>query len=199
MPKLPIDYSKACIYEIVCKDVNVTQRYIGSTTNLTQRRYLHKSVCHNEKARGHNYYVYQFIRENGGFVNWSVVLVEALPDCKDKKSLSKSERKWVDKTRSELNTNIPSRNGKEYRKENYKENKEKRKQAEHKERQYVYNKRYKDKNRSRYNEHQRKYMADKKTEKILGVLCVFLAGRAFLAGARGFGGNIDLPLFQNRG
>jgi hypothetical protein len=111
-----------------------------------------------------------------------MVLVEALPDCKGEKCLSKSERKWVDKTRSELNTNIPSRTGKEYRKEN----KEKRKQAEHKERQTVYNKRYKDKNRGRYNEYQRKYMADKKKKKILGVLCVFLArflwGRALLAG-----------------
>jgi len=114
-----------------------------------------------------------------------MVLVEALLDCKDKKSLSKSERKWVDKTRSELNTNIPSRNGKEYRKENYKENKEKRKQAEHKERQYVYNKRYKDKNRSRYNEHQRNYMADKKTEKILGgFMCIFGVARVSCGGAR---------------
>ena len=34
MPRLAINYENACIYEIVCKDVNVTQRYVGSTTNL---------------------------------------------------------------------------------------------------------------------------------------------------------------------
>jgi hypothetical protein len=118
MPKLPIDYGKACIYEIVCKDVNVTQRYIGKTTNLTQRRYKHKFSCHNEKDPAHNYYVYQIIRANGGFANWSVVLVEALPDCKNKESLSKSERKWVEKTQSELNTYILSRTEKEWREEN---------------------------------------------------------------------------------
>ena len=175
MPKLPIDYSKACIYEIVCKDANVTQRYIGSTTNLTKRRCKHKSVCHNENDHGYNYYVYRFIRDNGGFTNWSVVLVEALPDCKDQKSLSKSERKWFEKKQSELNTNIPSRT------------------------RQVHDKRYRDRNKGRLKEYKRKNRADKKTEKILGVLCVFLTGRAFLAGARVFGGSIDLSLFQNRG
>jgi hypothetical protein len=97
----PIDYSKACIYEIICKDVNVTQRYIGKTTNLAARRSRHRYSCNNEKDPAHNYDVYQIIRANGGFVNWSVVLVEALPDCKDKGSLSKSERQYRAKKKNE--------------------------------------------------------------------------------------------------
>ena len=96
MPKLPINYQKACIYEIVCKDVNITQRYVGSTTNLIQRRREHKKVCNNENIKAYNYYVYQFIRENGGFENWDVVLIEQVIDCKDKENLHKRERYYIE-------------------------------------------------------------------------------------------------------
>ena len=41
MPKTPIDYSKACIYKICCKDVEIVDVYVGSTTNLIQRRKSH--------------------------------------------------------------------------------------------------------------------------------------------------------------
>ena len=50
MPKLPTNYEKACTYEIVYKDINITERDIGSTTNLVQRRRQHKSNCNNEKV-----------------------------------------------------------------------------------------------------------------------------------------------------
>ena len=71
--KMPIDYSNACIYKICCKDLSVKDVYVGSTTNFVQRcqrRRDHKAVCNNEKGRDYNYYVYQFIRENGGWDNW---------------------------------------------------------------------------------------------------------------------------------
>ena len=70
MPKLAVNYDNAFIYEIVYKDVNITERYVGSTTNLIQRRKQHKTACNNEKDKAHNVNVYQFIIENGGFENW---------------------------------------------------------------------------------------------------------------------------------
>jgi hypothetical protein len=122
MPKLPINYQKACIYEIVCKDVNITQRYVGSTTNLIKRRSEHKSNCNNEKIyRHYNQYVYQFIRANGSFDNWDVVLIEQVIDCKDKEHLHKRERFYIEEKKAELNKNIPLKTRKEY----YDENKEK--------------------------------------------------------------------------
>jgi len=45
--------------------------YIGSTNNLKERIYKHKSDYHNEKIRRYNYPLYQFIRtteEKNGFV-----------------------------------------------------------------------------------------------------------------------------------
>jgi hypothetical protein len=160
MPKLPIDYSKACIYEIVCKDVNVTQRYIGKTTNLTQRRGCHKSARHNEFGRGYNTFVYQFIRENGGFVNWSVVLVEALPDCKGEKCLSKSERKWMVGLKSELNRCVPSITREEWLEENKEEVAQNNEMYD-----YDYYKRWRDSNKVKVKGYQQKYKEEKAREK----------------------------------
>jgi hypothetical protein len=109
MPKLPINYENACIYEIVCKDVNITERYVGSTTNLIQRRRDHKSRCNNEKGKDCNQYVYRFIRANGSFENWDVVLIERVIDCKDKEHLHKRERFYIEEKKAELNKNIPLR------------------------------------------------------------------------------------------
>ena len=66
MPKEVIDYSNTIIYKIVCNDPNITDCYVGSTTNIVKRRQSHKSVCNNENSKLFNFYVYQFIRENGG-------------------------------------------------------------------------------------------------------------------------------------
>ena len=118
MPKLPINYENACIYQIVCKDVNITEKYIGSTTNLIQRRRAHKTVCCNDNAKRHNTFVYQFIRENGSFDNWDVVLVEKVIDCKDNQNLHKRERFYIESLKAELNKYIPNRTQKEYREDN---------------------------------------------------------------------------------
>jgi hypothetical protein len=120
MTKLPINYKKACIYEIVCKDVNITERYVGSTTNLIKRRGRHKSCCNNENCKQYNRYVYQFIRANGEWGNWDVVLIEQVIDCKDKEHLHKRERFYIEEKKAELNKCIPLRT----HKENYEENKE---------------------------------------------------------------------------
>ena len=110
MTKLPINYQKACIYEIVCKDVNITERYVGSTTNLIQRRRDHKTNCNNEKGKKYNAFKYQFIRENGEWENWDVVLIEQVIDCKDKQNLHKRERYYIESLKAELNKYIPLQN-----------------------------------------------------------------------------------------
>jgi len=74
-----MDYSKTVMYKIVCKDVEIKELYVGSTTSLVKRRYLHKSDCFNANSKRHNFYVYQFIRENGGWDNWEVIQIEGLP------------------------------------------------------------------------------------------------------------------------
>jgi hypothetical protein len=118
MDKLPISYDNACIYKIVCKDVNITEKYVGSTTNLIQRRIAHKTACNNENCKQYNQYVYQFIRANGSFDNWDVVLIEQVIDCKDKEHLHKQERYYIESLKAELNKYIPNRTVKEYNQDN---------------------------------------------------------------------------------
>jgi predicted GIY-YIG superfamily endonuclease len=123
MPKVPIDYSKGLIYKLVCLDTNVKDIYIGSTTNFNERKRQHKNACNNEVDKHYNYKVYQFIRNNGGFVNWSMELVEYFP-TDDKLKLLKREGELIRESNATLNSKIAGRTEKEYREEYYENNKE---------------------------------------------------------------------------
>jgi len=112
MTKIKFDYSKACIYKIVCRDPEIKDCYVGSTTNLIKRRSQHKCACNSENSKGYNRYKYQFIRENGGFDNWQVLEIEKV-DCKSKEELLRRERYYVEKLHASLNKNIPNRTKKE--------------------------------------------------------------------------------------
>lgn len=50
--------------------------YIGSTTNLAVRKSAHKRRCRDPEMRGHNYKVYKYIREKGGFNNFILEVIE---------------------------------------------------------------------------------------------------------------------------
>lgn len=121
MPKLPINYSNAIIYKIVCNDINITDCYVGSTTNFTKRKGEHKSKCKN-----YDYKIYQVIRANGDWINWSMILVEEFPTT-SKILLEQRERYWIETLGATLNSCIPSRSEKEH----YQEYKEEFKQKHH--------------------------------------------------------------------
>ena len=55
MPKNIIDYSKGVIYEIVCRDINIPNKYAGSTCNFTKRKSGHKSACNIETIKSKNW------------------------------------------------------------------------------------------------------------------------------------------------
>ena len=103
----PIDRSKTMIYKIVCRDVSITDLYVGSTTNITMRRSCHRRVCNNPGGKGYNTYVYDFIRDNGGWDNWELILVENYPECTTGEEGRKRERYWCDKLDASLNTRQP--------------------------------------------------------------------------------------------
>ena len=124
MPRLPIDYSKTIIYKICCNDVNITDVYVGHTTDLIRRRRAHKFSSSNESNREYNYYKYKFIRENGGWDNWCIVPVEEYP-CENVNQARIRERYWIEELKAELNKQVPSRAYKEYREDNKEKIKEK--------------------------------------------------------------------------
>ena len=68
------------IYKFVCRDKSVTEFYIGSTKNLQRRIGQHKHSYHNIISKEYNYKVYKFMRVNGGWSNWEIVVIKKLPN-----------------------------------------------------------------------------------------------------------------------
>jgi hypothetical protein len=147
-----VNYENSVIYKIYCKDENIKDVYVGSTTNFQKRKWAHKTKCCNTKSECYNRYVYKFIRENGNWENWNFEILEKVK-CKDIKELHLYERKWFDKMNSTLNCDVPNRTRKEWRKDNrdrlnkkkkeyYQKNKHKNKEYYEKNKEVILKKRY---------------------------------------------------------
>lgn len=119
MPKTPIDYSKTSIYKICCNDTNITECYVGHTTNFTKRKNTHKYSCNTETHYTYKLQVYQYIRANGGWENWSMIQIEEFA-CENQLQAKSRERYWIETLKPKLNCSIPTRTDKEY----YNDNKE---------------------------------------------------------------------------
>jgi predicted RND superfamily exporter protein len=165
MPKTPMDYSKTIIYKIVCNDLSIKESYVGHTTDMTNRKWGHKSVCNNEKNKSYNLKIYQIIRENGGWDNWSMVLVEKFP-CKDKYEACKREREVYEELEAKMNMVIPyitQEETKEYHKKYREEHQEQLKQyikqyrEEHQEEIKEQDKEYREKNKEKIKQYSKQY------------------------------------------
>tara|TARA_R110000765_G_C18566440_1_gene564405 strand:- start:57 stop:551 length:495 start_codon:yes stop_codon:yes gene_type:complete len=137
------DYSKTIIYKICCKNLDVKEIYVGSTCNFTKRKGEHKKDSIFENRKNHNSKVYKFIRENGGFDNWDMVMIEEY-SCENKMQKTQRERYWCEELKSELNSNVPGRSKKESN-EAYR--------SQHRNQLCQYSKEYNEKNK----EHRKKY------------------------------------------
>jgi hypothetical protein len=127
MPRVAINYQNTIIYKIVCKDISITDCYVGATTNFTKRKYTHKDACNHEEHKRHNLNVYVFIRAHGGWYNWEIIPIEKFP-CVDMYQSLKQERYWIETLKATLNTYIPLRNKHEYYEKNKSEILEKNRQ-----------------------------------------------------------------------
>ena len=140
MPKQPINYDKTIMYRIVCKNPEIKDCYVGSTTDLKSRKQNHKNCCNRETSKKYNFNVYTFIREHNGWDNWDMLEIEKYKAI-DQPDQAKRERYWLEFYGATLNSQIPSRTQKEheeYQKEYREENKEDKKE---------YNKIYREKNK----------------------------------------------------
>lgn len=119
MPRKNIDYSKAVIYKIVCRDLSVKDLYVGSTTDLRKRKSKHKHNCTSCGNPSYGAPVYKFIRDHGNWENWDTVLVEKYP-CTSSDELLARERHFIELLGATLNKYVPTRTKKEYQ-ESHKE------------------------------------------------------------------------------
>ena len=84
--------SFSCVYSFQCKDKEVKEFYIGSTKEYSNRRCKHK----NKYINNYTYPLYQFIRQNGGWDNWDMI-VEVKTD-----HLSKEDRLILEQVYKDL-------------------------------------------------------------------------------------------------
>ncbi len=62
MPRKTIDHDNTQFYKIVCKDLQLTDCYVGQTTNFATRKSAHKHTARNENAKDHKSHLYQYIK-----------------------------------------------------------------------------------------------------------------------------------------
>jgi len=134
MPRLPKDYSNTIIYKIVCNDVDIKECYVGHTTNFVKRKSQHKRNCNNITYEKHNLPVYQFIRENNGWDNFNMVMIEEY-NAENRLQAETRERYWIETLQSKLNKKLPTQTFKEWYDKNKEEHNKKSRiyQQEHKE------------------------------------------------------------------
>ena len=175
MPKVPMDYSKCCIYKIEHID-DEKLVYVGHTTNFDKRKIAHKSDCKNDNGKHYNLKVYQMIRENGGWEKFLMLEVEKYP-CNDRREADRRENEVIKELKSSMNTINSFRTQdeiteykKEYDTNYYEENKEK--IQEQKKEYYEENKpkiqeqvkKYRENNKTKIQEQKKKYRENNKTK-----------------------------------
>ena len=106
MPKTEIDYSNTIIYKIICKDTTVTDVYVGHTTNFVQRKHGHKQSCINDKSPNYKCKLYEVIRKNGGWCNWSMEILNFF-NCQDHYEARQKEQEYFVSLNATLNSIEP--------------------------------------------------------------------------------------------
>lgn len=106
MPKTDIDYSNTIIYKITCNDESIRDLYVGHTTNFVQRKHAHKISCTNIKSSNYNCRLYNVIRNNGGWDNWKMEIINFF-NCKDHYEARKKEQEYFMLLKATLNSIEP--------------------------------------------------------------------------------------------
>ena len=75
-----IDYSKTVIYKIKCKQSEIKSVFFGHTTSIYKCKYDIRNNC----IKGKTGEMYDTIRENGGFDNWTIYIIERYRECMTK-------------------------------------------------------------------------------------------------------------------
>ena len=106
MPKITIDYSNTIIYKIYCNNPENKDLYVGHTTNFVQRKHNHKQSCMNSKSPCYNLKLYQVIRSNGGWDNWTMEILNFFK-CKNGYEARMKEQEYFTLLGATLNSIEP--------------------------------------------------------------------------------------------
>ena len=143
-------------------DLNITDCYVGNTTEFTKRKSNQKSQCCNESNQKYNLPLCKFIRDNGGWSNWSMVEIDKYP-CSDGNEAKARVRFWYEQLNATLNKQIPNQTKAEWSVKDRVKNKEqiaeynKEYYNNNKEKIVEYGKEYRENNREKIAECKKEY------------------------------------------
>lgn len=102
---MPPNYSNTKIYMIYCNNPNISDIYIGYTTmDIKERMKVHDRCTRNPANKSYTNRQFTFIRENGGWSNWSYRIIDEQICC-SKKEARELEKYWMRHYNPSLNTN----------------------------------------------------------------------------------------------
>jgi len=141
------------IYKLIKKDaLNDDMVYIGSTENINVRMSRHKINCNNIKSHKYNYKVYKYIRDNGGWNEWTHEIIDEV-EVALREDAARYEGEYIIKydAINKLNDIVPGRTNKE----RYERNKVQIKQ---------YQKEYREQNKEHLLQKQKEYRKQNKEQ-----------------------------------
>jgi predicted GIY-YIG superfamily endonuclease len=96
---------KIYYYIIRCLDESITDCYVGQTLNIKNRIREHKSRSNNPNDASYNKRLYRFIRQHGGFDNWTIEMIDSI-NLYDKSTALAFEQSFIIFHSSTLNSNL---------------------------------------------------------------------------------------------
>jgi hypothetical protein len=148
MPKNAINYENTIFYKIVCKDLDVSDCYVGHTTGFAKRKQQHKRLFFDFNSKAWGSKVYQVMRDNGGWENWTMLEIEKR-SCVDSSDARKKEREYMELLGADLNSVMPYRSVEEAKEVTKQYNRQYRKI--NKETVYESNRQYRENNKDKFN------------------------------------------------
>ena len=93
---------KYVIYRINCKTIS-DQFYVGSSNCFSSRKSNHKKAHKNKRSKKYWCKLYLFIRTNGGWENFEMVIIED-GEVETKEDILRKEQQFIDTLNPTLNS-----------------------------------------------------------------------------------------------
>lgn len=98
------DYSCSSIYKIYCRDIRISDFYIGSSKCIQNRINSHYNIYNNPNDKRSNMKLYNFIRDHGEWGEWIIEEIYSF-SCNNKEELREKEQEFITKLKPSLNVN----------------------------------------------------------------------------------------------
>ena len=101
----------------MCNDANITDLFVGHTNDVHRRNETILMECTNMRCNAYNTPINQVIRDNGGWDNFELVVIDHV-SCHSLLDVLQHKRIHIKTQNANLNSVVPSRTKKEWAMDN---------------------------------------------------------------------------------